>query len=102
MAWPFSVMTASVASISLARPASDEAEIFELRYLPADRRVIAANPLRQFAHAERSPAGTVNQKSMSETRALIRLPAPCDIHKDGHSCADGRFANFSFSLRANL
>ena len=44
------------AAVLLARAPSDEAQIFELRDLPADRRVVAANPVRQFAHPERPAA----------------------------------------------
>ena len=44
------------ATVSLARPPSDEAETFQFRHLPADGRGVAADPVRQFAHPERSAA----------------------------------------------
>jgi len=44
------------ATVSPARPPSDEAETFQFRHLPADGRVVAADPVRQFAYPERSAA----------------------------------------------
>jgi hypothetical protein len=57
-------------AVGLTRVPSDEAQIFELCDLPADRRVVAANPVRQFAHPERPAA--LDQHQKRKERAVQR------------------------------
>ena len=49
------------APVGLRRAAFNQSESFEFCYLAADRRVVAAGPVRQFSHADRTETPDADQ-----------------------------------------